>query len=221
MWTISVGCRSGVQTQLSSSPTLGSQACSQVSTGPWSHPRLTGRRTCFPAHVVTGGLQFPVGCWREGAGSCWLPAGPCHVSPHPTSPSNGSELGRWLLQRPGGLMDKLTYINHSRTHPFFNHLHHLLLLEDHPRSSPLKKGLHKPTDAGHSGQGDHLNVCPPHFQALSVICWDYFLCYFFLMIWVVYIWIFLLTPILFQQCLELIRLYVLRQVNLILCTKKY
>lgn len=93
---------------------------------------------------------------------------PC--APHPASPCNGSELGRWLLQRPGELMDKLTYINHSRKHPFFNRLHHLLLLEDHPRSSPLKKGPHKPTDAGHSGQGDHLKVCPPHFQALSVIC---------------------------------------------------
>ena len=107
----------------------------------------------------------------EGGG--WLllaAAGPCHVSPHPTSPSNGSELGRWLLQRPRGLMDKLTYINHSRTHPFFNRLHHLLLLEDHPRSSPLKNGLYKPTDAGHSGQGNHLNICPPHFQALSVLC---------------------------------------------------
>lgn len=63
--------------------------------------------------------------------------------------------------------------------PFFNRLHHLLLLEDHPRSSPLKKGPHKPTDAGHRRQGDHLKVCPPHFQALSVIHEDYFLCYFF------------------------------------------
>ena len=159
----------------------------------------------FSSQWAVGGRGLAFAGCQQGLAMC------------PPTPQAPAMAQNWVLQRPGGLLDKLKYINHSRTHPFFNRLHHLLLLEDHPRSSPLKKGLHKPTDAGHSGQGDHLNVCLPHFQALSVICWDYFLCYFFfLMIWVVYIWIFLLTPItpiLFQQCLELIRLYVLRQVN--------
>ena len=54
-----------------------------------------------------------------GGGSCFLLAAsrtlPC--DPHPSSPCNSSKLGRWLLQRPGGLMYKLRYINHNRKPP--------------------------------------------------------------------------------------------------------
>ena len=121
----------------------------------------------FSSQWAVGGRGLAFAGCQQGLAMC------------PPTPQAPAMAQNWVLQRPGGLLDKLTYINHSRTHPFFNRLHHLLLLEDHPRSSPLKKGLHKPTDAGHSGQGDHLNVCLPHFQALSVICWDYFLCSFF------------------------------------------
>lgn len=105
----------------------------------------------------------------EGGGSFLLAASrtlPC--APHPSSPCRGSQLGRWLLQRSGGRMYQLRYINCNRKHPFFNRLHHRLQLEDQPRSSQLKKGPHEPPDARHRRRGDHPKVCPPHFQALSV-----------------------------------------------------
>lgn len=114
--------------------------------------------TVFSSQWAVGGRElFLAGCQQDLA-----------MCPHPSSPCNSSQLGRWLLQRSRGLMYQLRYINRNRKHPFFNRLHHRLQLEDHPRSSPLKKGPHEPPDARHRRWGDHPKACPPHFQALSV-----------------------------------------------------
>ena len=132
----------------------------------FSSQRAVGRRELFLA-----------GCQQDLA-----------MCPPPLKPLQQLTIGQ-VAPSKARRTDVQAQVHQSQSQtPFFNRLHHLLLLEDHPRSSPLKKGPHKPTDAGHRRQGDHLKVCPPHFQALSVIHEDYFLCYFFfLMIWVIYI----------------------------------